>query len=42
MKDWDAAEKDLLDLQKNRFGDAGQVEFYLAQVTLHLVGQDLT
>jgi tetratricopeptide (TPR) repeat protein len=33
LKDWDAAERDLLDLQKNGFGDAGQVEFYLAQVS---------
>ncbi|HVE49454.1 MAG TPA: tetratricopeptide repeat protein [Casimicrobiaceae bacterium] len=33
MKDWDVAERDLLDLKKAGFGDAGQVEFYLAQVS---------
>jgi tetratricopeptide (TPR) repeat protein len=32
LKDWEGAEKDLLDLKKAGFGDAGQVEFYLAQV----------
>ena len=32
MKDWDAAETDLQDLKRAGFGDAGQVEFYLAQV----------
>ena len=33
MKDWDSAERDLVDLRKAGFGDAGQVEFYLAQVS---------
>jgi len=33
LKDWEAAERDLLDLEKAGFGDAGQVEFYLAQVS---------
>jgi tetratricopeptide (TPR) repeat protein len=32
MKDWAAAEADLKDLKAAGFGDAGQVEFYLAQV----------
>lgn len=32
MKDWDAAESELQGLKKAGFGDAGQVEFYLAQV----------
>jgi len=33
MKDWDAAETDLQDLKRAGFGDAGQVEYYLAQVS---------
>jgi tetratricopeptide (TPR) repeat protein len=32
MKDWDAAEADLQALQGAGYGEAGQVEFYLAQV----------
>ncbi len=32
MKDWDAAETDLQALQRAGYGEAGQVEFYLAQV----------
>jgi len=32
MKDWDAAEADLQDLKRAGFGEAGQVEYYLAQV----------
>ena len=33
MKDWAAAETDLAELKSAGFGDAGQVEFYLAQVS---------
>jgi tetratricopeptide (TPR) repeat protein len=33
MKDWDAAEAELAELKRAGFGDAGQVEFYLAQVS---------
>jgi tetratricopeptide (TPR) repeat protein len=33
MKDWAAAEADLGELKSAGFGDAGQVEFYLAQVS---------
>jgi len=33
MKDWDSAERDLAELKQAGFGDAGQVEFYLAQVS---------
>lgn len=33
MRDWDAAEADLQDLKRAGYGDAGQVEFYLAQVS---------
>ncbi len=32
MKDWDAAEADLKDAQAAGYGEAGQVEYYLAQV----------
>lgn len=32
LKDWDAAESDLLELKRAGFGEAGQVELYLAQV----------
>ena len=32
MKDWESAEADLTDLKRAGFGDAGQVEYYLAQV----------
>ncbi len=33
MKDWTAAEAELGELKRAGFGDAGQVEFYLAQVS---------
>lgn len=33
MKDWGAAEAELGELKRAGFGDAGQVEFYLAQVS---------
>jgi tetratricopeptide (TPR) repeat protein len=33
MKDWAAAESELGELKRAGFGDAGQVEFYLAQVS---------
>jgi tetratricopeptide (TPR) repeat protein len=33
MKDWDAAEADLQDLKRAGYGEAGQVEYYLAQVS---------
>ncbi|HVF64516.1 MAG TPA: tetratricopeptide repeat protein [Casimicrobiaceae bacterium] len=33
MKDWDSAEAELAELKRANFGDAGQVEFYLAQVS---------
>jgi tetratricopeptide (TPR) repeat protein len=33
MKDWAAAEAELGELKRAGFGDAGQVEFYLAQVS---------
>ena len=33
MKDWVAAEAELGELKRSGFGDAGQVEFYLAQVS---------
>ncbi len=33
MKDWASAEADLAELKQAGFGDAGQVEFYLAQVS---------
>ena len=33
MKDWPAAEAELGELKRAGFGDAGQVEFYLAQVS---------
>lgn len=33
MKDWAAAEADLMELKRAGFGDGGQVEFYLAQVS---------
>jgi tetratricopeptide (TPR) repeat protein len=33
MKDWDAAEADLQDLKRAGYGEAGQVEHYLAQVS---------
>ena len=33
LKDWDAAEAELGELKRAGFGDAGQVEYYLAQVS---------
>lgn len=33
MKDWNSAEAELGELKRAGFGDAGQVEFYLAQVS---------